>query len=249
METVFEKPLNGEIGNLTNLTTTAKTDLVSAVNEVKGDIPAVINNLTSDSTTSALSAAMGKSLNSKITDITTMSTSAGTFSTLVGLATILNTAVSSMNTYEIKRIRVDCSATVYPFTNGYSYDVELCKFNGDTYIHANFYAGGQIPIYVGVKDGSGWSFDELALKSSLYTAYSNNWVDSLSVNLPKQGAYLFVSQRYAQMTILIRFQNGNTSYSNISGSNWTFTSGTNGNITATASNQADYYIIPLVPTM
>ena len=38
METVFEKPLNGEIGNLTNLTTTAKTDLVSAVNEVKGSV-------------------------------------------------------------------------------------------------------------------------------------------------------------------------------------------------------------------
>lgn len=86
-------------------------------------------------------------------------------------------------------------------------------------------------------------------KNYLYTAYSNNWVDSLAVDLPKQGAYLFVSQRYAQMTILMRFQNGNTSYSNISGSNWTFTNGTNGNITATASNQADYYIIPLFPTM
>lgn len=87
------------------------------------------------------------------------------------------------------------------------------------------------------------------VKDSLYTAYSNSWVNSLSVNLPKQGAYLFASQRYAQITILMRFQNGNTTASNISGNNWTFTNGTNGNITATASNQADYYIIPLVPTM
>ena len=92
--------------------------------------------------------------------------------------------------------------------------------------------------------------DQIAnYKNYLYTAYSNNWVDSLSVNLPKQGAYLFASQRYAQMAILVRFQNGNTTYSSISGSNWTFTNGTNGNITATASNQADYYIIPLIPTM
>ena len=87
------------------------------------------------------------------------------------------------------------------------------------------------------------------VKDSLYTAYSNSWVSSFSVNLPKQGAYLFVSQRYTQMTILMRFQNGNTTASNVSGNNWTFTNGTNGNITATASNQADYYIIPLFPTM
>lgn len=55
--------LANRIGTLSSLTTTDKTNLVSAVNEVKGDIPAVINNLTSDSTTSALSAAQGKALN------------------------------------------------------------------------------------------------------------------------------------------------------------------------------------------
>lgn len=57
--------LANRIGTLSSLTTTDKTNLVSAVNEVKGDIPSVINNLTSDSTTSALSAAQGGTLNSK----------------------------------------------------------------------------------------------------------------------------------------------------------------------------------------
>lgn len=83
--------------------------------------------------------------------------------------------------------------------------------------------------------------------ANLYTQYSNNWVDSLSVTLPKQGAYLFVSQRFAQMVILMRFSNGNTTSSIISGTNWTFTAGTNGQITGAATNIADYYIIPLMP--
>ena len=67
--TVFDKPLDKSVGTLSNLTTTEKTNLVGAVNEVKSSIPSVpsvINNLTSTSTTDALSAAQGKVLNDQI---------------------------------------------------------------------------------------------------------------------------------------------------------------------------------------
>ena len=51
-----------------SLTTTSNT-LIGGVNEVNGKIPSVINNLTSTSTTAALSAAQGKVLNNKISDL------------------------------------------------------------------------------------------------------------------------------------------------------------------------------------
>lgn len=152
--------------------------------------------------------------------------------------------------------RFYCNFSDDNFTQGkyYSGNVAISYKQSDVAYYYNALVGSDDgdAISIGFSSGNTWNIHKLAMKSqieSLYTAYSNSWVNSLSVDLPKQGAYLFASQQYAQMTILMRFQNGNTSASNISGSNWTFTNGTNGNITATASNQADYYIIPLFPAM
>lgn len=59
--------LSANVGNKAQLQTIVKTDLVSAINEVKnsggGSTVAVVNNLTSTSTTDALSANQGKVLN------------------------------------------------------------------------------------------------------------------------------------------------------------------------------------------
>ena len=83
---------------------------------------------------------------------------------------------------------------------------------------------------------------------SSYTAYSNAWTTEMSTYLPKQGLYLFASMRYPVLAYIMRFQNGNTQANIVSGTNWTFNAGTDGNITAQATNQADYYIIPMMPT-
>lgn len=157
METVFEKPLNGEIGNLSNLTTTAKTDLVSAVNEVKGAIPDVINNLTSDSTTSALSAAQGKSLNSNkvqyLGQITTGST----------LEDCLDNALSAMTLN---------NAMGYFVYGGYWYNVIAMKNNNNwATAFLNSYKGITY-TYSCIKNNGTWSIEQLALNNSIFASTS-----------------------------------------------------------------------------
>lgn len=91
------------IGDLTTLTTTAKTDLVAAINEVNakpsgggGTSTTVVDGLTSTSTTSALSANQGKVLNEKIGDITTLTTTAKT-NTVVAINE-LDTSIGDLST-------------------------------------------------------------------------------------------------------------------------------------------------------
>ena len=162
--------LAGRIGTLSSLTTTDKTSLVAAANEIKAAIPGVVNALNSDSTTSALSAAQGKALNTKFT-----SQDIGTASTKAQLDTLLDTLLGSTESNGVVSFKFVTSAAFDVFYNSMVYVGTLYKSStGTTYSHVSMRGIGRTDEITGLRDGNGWSYDAIALNGyTPITSYSD----------------------------------------------------------------------------
>lgn len=158
------KALQDTIGN-TSMGTTATT-LTGAIAEVKNSIPSVINNLSSTSTTDALSAAQGKSLSDQIRNI-------GSVVRLINTSDLM-TDISSNTTLTLDRSVNDCLfivleiCTQNPATSG-SHGVALIPCTGiNNYAFYGASAGandGHLRIYA---SGTTIQFVEQSINTTLY---------------------------------------------------------------------------------
>ena len=94
----------------------------------------------------------------------------GSFSTLEALSTLLDNNLSLMSTYSSLPIKCSATATVYPFTSGYSYQGTLYKSATNTYASVILMSMGVAKPIIGQRNSLGWIFDRIVrgTESTLY---------------------------------------------------------------------------------
>ena len=148
----------------------------------KSDIPPVVNNLTSDSTTSALSAAQGKALNTAITSISPVSASIqiNNMSDFESYSDrILENVSFGANGDARSNLPFASNGTAIVYGNGSNVHVEIFRANGEKYVRN--------------KNSGTWdaNWDGIALTSQLI----NKQDISASFSYDSSGNYFLYSGR------------------------------------------------------
>ena len=108
---------------------------------------------------------------SKIKDFPSL----GSFSSVAELESILNTALSTMDTYSCYSFRITASANISPFENTFIYHATLHKNVNSNYSYVIFYPNANAYPITGFRlTSSNWTFQRLVLNSELSSAMSKS---------------------------------------------------------------------------